>query len=122
MTNVSKMMIVNALNFGKTRRWGKTARPTYSLRHREPSFDRYVSLNRQTEPHRELHRDSSRIVLSYIVLSLTCDSYLKDVDEGMLRRYATVATKPPSRLRARGKSPVALDHVSFVQIMKVDFI
>ncbi|KAH3904063.1 hypothetical protein HBI56_042460 [Parastagonospora nodorum] len=31
----------------------------------------------------------------------------------MLRRYATIATKPPSRLRARGKSPVGLDH--FIQ-------
>jgi hypothetical protein len=29
----------------------------------------------------------------------------------MLRRYATVASKPPSRLRARGKTPVGLDHV-----------
>ncbi|KAF2134096.1 hypothetical protein P153DRAFT_104626 [Dothidotthia symphoricarpi CBS 119687] len=31
----------------------------------------------------------------------------------MLRRYATIASKPPSRLRARGKSPVGLDH--FIQ-------
>lgn len=30
---------------------------------------------------------------------------------GMLRQYATVASKPLSRLRARGKSPVSLDHV-----------
>ena len=29
----------------------------------------------------------------------------------MLRAYATVASKPPSRLRARGKAPVGLDHV-----------
>ncbi|OAL06462.1 hypothetical protein IQ06DRAFT_334 [Phaeosphaeriaceae sp. SRC1lsM3a] len=29
----------------------------------------------------------------------------------MLRRYATIASKPPSRLRERGKSPVGLDHV-----------
>lgn len=29
----------------------------------------------------------------------------------MLRRYATVASKPLSRLGARGKSPVSLDHV-----------
>ncbi|KAI4659819.1 uncharacterized protein J4E79_006355 [Alternaria viburni] len=31
----------------------------------------------------------------------------------MLRAYATVASKPPSRLRARGKAPVGLDH--FIQ-------
>ncbi|KAH7401729.1 complex 1 protein [Phaeosphaeria sp. MPI-PUGE-AT-0046c] len=31
----------------------------------------------------------------------------------MLRRYATIAAKPPSRLRERGKSPVGLDH--FIQ-------
>ncbi|KAL6709636.1 hypothetical protein ACN47E_001064 [Coniothyrium glycines] len=31
----------------------------------------------------------------------------------MLRRYATVASKPPSRFRARGKSLVSLDH--FIQ-------
>ncbi|KAF1914841.1 hypothetical protein BDU57DRAFT_540714 [Ampelomyces quisqualis] len=31
----------------------------------------------------------------------------------MLRRYATVASKPLSRLRARGKSPLGLDH--FIQ-------
>jgi hypothetical protein len=31
----------------------------------------------------------------------------------MLRRYATVASRPPSRLGLRGKSPVGLDHVSF---------
>ncbi|KAI8936082.1 hypothetical protein NX059_007581 [Plenodomus lindquistii] len=31
----------------------------------------------------------------------------------MLRRYATIASKPPSRLRARGKAPVGLDH--FIQ-------
>ncbi|KAF1845598.1 uncharacterized protein K460DRAFT_111440 [Cucurbitaria berberidis CBS 394.84] len=31
----------------------------------------------------------------------------------MLRRYATIASKPPSRLRARGKSPLGLDH--FIQ-------
>ncbi|KAH7391691.1 hypothetical protein BKA66DRAFT_568106 [Pyrenochaeta sp. MPI-SDFR-AT-0127] len=31
----------------------------------------------------------------------------------MLRKYATVASKPPSRLRARGKSPLGLDH--FIQ-------
>ncbi|RII10431.1 hypothetical protein CUC08_Gglean006421 [Alternaria sp. MG1] len=35
----------------------------------------------------------------------------------MLRRYATVASKPPSRLRARGKSPVGLDH--FIQRQRV---
>ncbi|KAH6867129.1 hypothetical protein BKA58DRAFT_442119 [Alternaria rosae] len=31
----------------------------------------------------------------------------------MLRAYATAASKPPSRLRARGKTPVGLDH--FIQ-------
>ncbi|KAF2854482.1 hypothetical protein T440DRAFT_514392 [Plenodomus tracheiphilus IPT5] len=31
----------------------------------------------------------------------------------MLRRYATIANKPPSRLKARGKTPVGLDH--FIQ-------
>lgn len=31
----------------------------------------------------------------------------------MLRRYATIASKPPSRFRARGKSPIGLDH--FIQ-------
>ena len=36
--------------------------------------------------------------------------------KGMLRRYATVASKPPSRLRARGKSPLGLDHVSFARL------
>jgi hypothetical protein len=29
----------------------------------------------------------------------------------MLRQYATVASRPSSRLRARGKTPVGLDHV-----------
>ncbi|RMZ73907.1 FMO1 Flavin-containing monooxygenase [Pyrenophora seminiperda CCB06] len=37
--------------------------------------------------------------------------------EGMLRQYATVASKPPSRLRARGKKPVGLDH--FIQRQRV---
>ncbi|EMD91180.1 hypothetical protein COCC4DRAFT_167099 [Bipolaris maydis ATCC 48331] len=35
----------------------------------------------------------------------------------MLRRYATVASKPLSRLGARGKSPVSLDH--FIQRQRV---
>ncbi|XPS79639.1 hypothetical protein M3J09_011615 [Ascochyta lentis] len=35
----------------------------------------------------------------------------------MLRRYATIAAKPASRLRTRGKSPLGLDH--FIQRQKV---
>ncbi|OAL53404.1 hypothetical protein IQ07DRAFT_641795 [Pyrenochaeta sp. DS3sAY3a] len=31
----------------------------------------------------------------------------------MLRQYATIAPKPPSRLQARGKKPLGLDH--FIQ-------
>jgi len=35
----------------------------------------------------------------------------------MLRRYATIASNQPSRLRARGKAPVGLDH--FIQRQRV---
>ncbi|KAH6612766.1 hypothetical protein C7974DRAFT_85051 [Boeremia exigua] len=35
----------------------------------------------------------------------------------MLRRYATIATKPPSRLQARGKKPLGLDR--FIERQKV---
>ena len=37
----------------------------------------------------------------------------------MLRRYATIASKPPSRLRARGKTAVGLDHASTSDIYLV---
>ncbi|KAH7131879.1 hypothetical protein B0J11DRAFT_612073 [Dendryphion nanum] len=35
----------------------------------------------------------------------------------MIRRYATVATRAPSRLRTRGKNPISLDH--FIQRQRV---
>jgi hypothetical protein len=50
----------------------------------------------------------SRISSRYLFIDV---SVLLRSSRGMLRRYATIASRPASRLRARGKSPVGLDHV-----------
>ena len=59
-----------------------------------------------------IHRNR---ILSLCVPVILWILFHSRVDEGMLRRYATIATKPPSRLQARGKNPLGLDRVSFAQ-------
>lgn len=93
------------------------------LEHLVPSAFVYVSPQFEDSP---IMNDTSMRFKSYL-LALPFPSYSSklyykqaSVTEGMLRRYATIATKPPSRLQARGKNPLGLDHVSQVAVVTIN--
>jgi hypothetical protein len=73
--------------------------------------DSFLAGPRQRAGTSEPHRPISVNIFICLIAS-TVFFYFTSHIIGMLRRYATVASRPPSRLGARGKSPVSLDHVS----------
>jgi hypothetical protein len=100
---------------GKSRRGASKAegKGCSCLGHSRPSVgwnDLYVSVHqRQSLKHCCIGLTLHCCI--YLRLQVSVIHPLQGARPGMLRRYATVASKPPSRLRARGKSPVGLDHV-----------
>lgn len=73
-----------------------------------PSSSLSVKLHQWEDP-RSFHQTPR--LLTFLHFDGPSNSTISNCIEGMLRNYATVASKPFSRLRARGKSPVGLDHV-----------